>query len=58
MNPSAHQKRRRQGDVGLLAEPAAQRLLASAIPGQLAYVNQNSEPRIVPTWFTGPARRS
>lgn len=42
---------RAQGDPGLLEEPAAQRLLHSAIPARMAYLNRNGEPRIVPTWF-------
>jgi hypothetical protein len=40
-----------QGDLRLLVEPAAQRLLDSAIPARMAYLNRNGEPRIVPTWF-------
>ena len=40
-----------QGDPGLLAEPAAQWLLHSAIPARMAYLTRRGEPRIVPTWF-------
>lgn len=42
---------RAQGVAGLLEEPAAQRLLRSAIPARMGYLNRKGEPRIVPTWF-------
>ena len=40
-----------QGHIGLLETPAAQELLASAIPARLAFVWPDGTPRIVPTWF-------
>jgi hypothetical protein len=51
MSENAHTDRVAQGELALLDEPAAQRLLASAIPARLAYVTRSGEPRIVPTWF-------
>jgi hypothetical protein len=40
-----------QGDLALIADPVAQRLLASTIPARLAYVALNGTPRNVPMWF-------
>jgi hypothetical protein len=40
-----------QGDLRLLDEPAAQRLLSSSILARLAYAARDGGPRIVPTWF-------
>jgi nitroimidazol reductase NimA-like FMN-containing flavoprotein (pyridoxamine 5'-phosphate oxidase superfamily) len=40
-----------QGDLALIADPAAQRLLASEIPARLAYVALDGTPRNVPIWF-------
>ncbi len=40
-----------QGDLGLLSDPVAQRLLQSTIPAQLAYVWPDGTPRVVPIWF-------
>jgi hypothetical protein len=37
-----------QGDLGLLNEPVAQRLLQSRIPARLAYVWADGTPRVVP----------
>jgi len=51
MSENAHTGHVAQGNLTLLDEPAAQRLLASAIPARLAYVTRTGEPRIVPTWF-------
>lgn len=41
----------RQGSVELLADPVAQRLLASTAPARLAYVWSDGTPRIVPIGF-------
>ena len=40
-----------QGDIGLLNEPMAQRLLQSRIPARLAYVWSDGTPRVVPIGF-------
>lgn len=40
-----------QGDIGLLNEPVAQRLLQSRIPARLAYVWTDGTPRVVPIGF-------
>jgi hypothetical protein len=40
-----------QGDLALLADPVAQRLLQAAIPARLAYVWHDGTPRVVPIWF-------
>jgi len=40
-----------QGDIGLLNEPVAQRLLQSRIPARLAYVWSDGTPRVVPIGF-------
>ena len=41
-----------QGDLALLDEPVAQRLLRSTIPARLAYVGRDGAPRVVPVTFT------
>jgi hypothetical protein len=41
----------RQGDVALLDDPVAQRLLHSPIPARLAYVWTDGSPRVVPIAF-------
>jgi hypothetical protein len=41
-----------QGDVELLSDPVAQRLLASRQPARLAYAWTDGTPRVVPIWFT------
>src|SRR4051794_29607452 len=40
-----------QGDIGLLNEPVAQRLLQSRIPARLVYVWGDGTPRVVPIGF-------
>ena len=40
-----------QGDLGLLDDDVAQRLLASTIPARLAYTGHDGKPRVVPIWF-------
>ena len=40
-----------QGDVGLLADEAAQELLRSAVPAHLAYSWTDGTPRNTPIWF-------
>jgi hypothetical protein len=40
-----------QGDLRLIADPVAQRLLASTIPARLAYMALDGTPRNVPMWF-------
>jgi nitroimidazol reductase NimA-like FMN-containing flavoprotein (pyridoxamine 5'-phosphate oxidase superfamily) len=40
-----------QGDLALLNEPVAQRLLQSRIPARLAYVWGDGTPRVVPIGF-------
>jgi hypothetical protein len=40
-----------QGDVGLLEDAAAQRLLASTVPAHLAYTWRDGTPRNTPIWF-------
>jgi hypothetical protein len=40
-----------QGDLRLIADPIAQRLLTSAIPARFAYVALDGTPRNVPLWF-------
>jgi hypothetical protein len=40
-----------QGDLRLLQNETAQRLLASTIPARVAYVAKDGTPRIVATWF-------
>lgn len=41
----------KQGDVALLNDPVAQRLLHSTNPASLAYVWRDGTPRVVPIWF-------
>ncbi len=41
----------RQGDVALLDDPVAQRLLVSTIPARLAYSWMDGTPRVVPINF-------
>ena len=41
----------KQGDLGLLKDPVAQRLLQSTIPARLAYNWLDGTPRVVPIWF-------
>jgi hypothetical protein len=40
-----------QGDLALLADPVAQRMLLAAIPARLAYTWHDGTPRAVPIWF-------
>jgi len=40
-----------QGGLGLLDDPAAQQLLASAAPAHLAYTWSDGTPRNTPIWF-------
>ncbi len=41
----------RQGDLSLLEDPVAQRLLQSTIPARLAYVWPDGTPRVIPIGF-------
>jgi PPOX class probable F420-dependent enzyme len=41
----------KQGDLGLLQQPASQEMLNSKIPARLAYVWPDGTPRVVPIWF-------
>ncbi len=41
----------KQGDLALLNDPVAQKLLQSPIPAQLAYTWTDGSPRVVPIWF-------
>jgi hypothetical protein len=41
----------RQGDLSLLDDPVARRLLQSTGPAQLAYTWTDGTPRVVPVWF-------
>jgi hypothetical protein len=41
----------KQGDLSLLKDPVAQKLLQSTIPARLAYVWTDGTPRVVPIWF-------
>jgi hypothetical protein len=41
----------KQGDVALLNDPVAQKLLQSTIPARLAYNWSDGTPRVVPIWF-------
>ena len=41
----------RQGDLALLEDPVAQRLLRSPAPARLAYVRTDETPRVVPIGF-------
>jgi nitroimidazol reductase NimA-like FMN-containing flavoprotein (pyridoxamine 5'-phosphate oxidase superfamily) len=42
---------RKQGDVGLLQEPAAQQVLQSKGLAHLAYTWHDGTPRVIPTGF-------
>ncbi len=42
----------KQGDLSLLDDPVAQKLLNSSLPGHLAYVWRDGTPRVVPVAFT------
>ncbi len=41
----------KQGDVGLLDDPVAQRMLQSTVPARFAYNWTDGTPRVVPIWF-------
>ncbi|MEV0797956.1 pyridoxamine 5-phosphate oxidase [Kribbella sp. NPDC050281] len=41
-----------QGDLALLQDPVAQRLLGSREPARFAYTWTDGTPRVVPIWFT------
>jgi hypothetical protein len=41
----------KQGDLALLQDPIAQRLLRSTIPARFAYTWTDGTPRVVPIWF-------
>ena len=41
----------KQGDLALLNEPVAQKLLNSTIPARLAYNWSDGTPRVQPMWF-------
>ncbi len=41
----------KQGDVALIQDPVAQKLLQSTIPARLAYVWTDGTPRVQPIWF-------
>src|SRR5438093_1478381 len=41
----------KQGDVALLNDPVAQKLLQSTVPARLAYTWHDGTPRVVPIWF-------
>ena len=41
----------RHGDLALLNDPVAQKLLASVNPAHLAYIWTDGTPRVVPIWF-------
>ena len=41
----------KQGDVGLLNDPVAQRMLQSTLPARFAYNWTDGTPRVVPIWF-------
>jgi hypothetical protein len=40
-----------QGDLALLNDPVAQKLLQAALPAHLAYTWPDGTPRVVPIWF-------
>lgn len=40
-----------QGDLSLLNDPVAQKLLKSKIPASLSYIWTDGTPRVVPIWF-------
>src|SRR5206468_1733754 len=46
-----------QGDLSLLNDPVAQRLLKAPIPAQLAYTWTDGTPRVVPIWFHWDGRQ-
>ncbi len=41
----------RQGNLSLLEDPVAQRMLASATPARFSYIGTDGAPRVVPIWF-------
>jgi hypothetical protein len=41
-----------QGNLALLDDPVAQRLLQASIPAQLAYTWTDGSPRVTPIWST------
>ena len=41
----------RQGDLRLLENPTARKLLASTTPARFAYIASDGTPRVLPTWF-------
>jgi general stress protein 26 len=41
----------KQGDLALLQDPIAQKLLQSTIPARLAYIGVDGTPRVIPIWF-------
>jgi pyridoxamine 5'-phosphate oxidase-like protein len=47
----------RQGDVALLQDPVAQKLLNAPIPGQLAYTWLDGTPRVLPIGFHWDGRQ-
>jgi Pyridoxamine 5'-phosphate oxidase len=40
-----------QGDLSLLNDPVAQRMLQSTVPARLAYNWKDGTPRVIPIWF-------
>ena len=46
-----------QGDLGLLEDEAAQRLLVSTVPAHLAYSWRDGAPRNTPIWFHWDGRQ-
>ncbi len=47
----------RQGDLALLQDPVAQKLLNAPIPGQLAYTWLDGTPRVLPIGFHWDGRQ-
>jgi hypothetical protein len=41
----------KHGDVALLNDPVAQKLLQSTIPARVAYNWKDGSPRVIPIWF-------
>jgi len=41
----------KQGNLSLLQDPVAQKMLQSKIPARLAYVWTDGTPRVLPIWF-------
>ena len=41
----------KQGNLALLNDPVAQKLLQSTVPARLAYAWRDGTPRVVPIWF-------